>query len=115
MAEDIKALDYSFEEVGKHLKSSKKRYIWKFLLSQATHNVVCDTSVVSNKVKIQLNGKVVKETDVWAGQGFQHKFSVDGHECIIIQEGDRFELRIDNKIFLHLLNQEKAKKEFKNH
>ena len=87
MAEDIKALDYSFEEIGKHMKSSKKRYTWKLLVKEAVRSIVCDTSVVSNKVKISVDGKVIGMSDLWAGYGFQYKFDFEGHDCIIIQEG----------------------------
>lgn len=90
MAEEITALDYSFEEVGKHVKSSKKRYIWRFCIREKTHTVVCDTSMVSNKIKLVIDGTPILETDIWAGQGFQHKFTIEGADCHLLQSGDRF-------------------------
>lgn len=90
MAEEVIAVDYSFEEVGKHLKGSKHRYVWTFHLAGRIHTLMCDASIVSSKVKIQANGKWILETDLWAGQAFQHSFALQGSHCIILQQGDRF-------------------------
>lgn len=40
---------------------------------------------------------------------FSKTFDIDSSSCTIIQHGDRFELRIDNQVFSHLLDVEKNK------
>lgn len=46
------------------------------------------------------------------GAAFQFPFSVDGNNLNIIQQGESFELRINNQVFTHLWQQEKTKSEF---
>lgn len=43
---------------------------------------------------------------------FQYPFTVDGVNANIIQQGDNFELRINNLVFSHLYNQERTRQEF---
>ena len=113
MSEEVLAVDYEFEEVGKHVKGSKKRYIWKIQIKGQLHDIVCDTSLVSSKVKISVDGKAIYDSDVWAGNTFQHAFVFRECHCVIIQQGERFELRVNNKAFMHMLNQQKTSQAFK--
>lgn len=55
-------LDYICEEVGKHVKASKKRYTWHFMLNKKKNILICDTSLVSGKVKLMLNGHILYAT-----------------------------------------------------
>ena len=43
---------------------------------------------------------------------FQHPFTLDGYSMNILQQGDTFELRVNNKVFSHLYNQVKTNTEF---
>ena len=70
-------------------------------------------SIVSGKIKLTVNNKVLQNSELISGLVFQHSFILDGCNCIVLQQGDNIEFRINNKAFLHLLNQEKTKKEFK--
>lgn len=101
----IKALDYIVEDVGKHLKSSKKRYLWKFSLSNVSHTLVLDASIITGKVKLTLDGKVLVAGDLSSNVSFQHHFKVDEFAMIILQQSTDFELRINNQTFIHLLGQ----------
>ena len=38
---------------------------------------------------------------------FQFPFQVENNQCIIVQHGEQFELRINNQVFSHLYNQGK--------
>lgn len=93
------------EEVGKHLKGSKKRYFWTFELSGKRHRVVLDSSMLSGKVKLELDGKVIVDQEISMGTAFQHPFTLDGFSLNVLQQGDNFEFRINNKVFSHLYNQ----------
>lgn len=40
---------------------------------------------------------------------FSHQFEIDDLTCIVIQYGEKFELRIDNQSFNHLYDLQKSK------
>ena len=46
------------------------------------------------------------------GAAFQFPFTLEGNNLNIIQQGETFELRINNQVFTHLWQQEKNKSEF---
>ena len=48
-----------------------------------------------------------------ANTSFQYPFKLDQVAFNLIQQGDNFELRINNKAFSHMYNQMKTNKEFK--
>lgn len=46
------------EDVGMTIKSSKKKYTWEFNLNGEKHNVVLYDSKISNRRKVEADGKV---------------------------------------------------------
>lgn len=54
----IEAIDYRVEGVGKHLKASKTRYLWVLCANKRLYNVAIDSSLVSGKIQLAINGKV---------------------------------------------------------
>ena len=72
-------------------------------------------SLISGKVQLSVNRKVIYTSQMIVGSVFQHSFVLDGCQCLVLQQGECIELRINNKAYLHLLNQTKTKKQFKNH
>lgn len=101
------------EEVGKHVKGSKKRYCWEIALRDKAHNIVLDFSFLSGKIKITVDRKILLENELPADVAFQYPFNLDGFALNIIQQGESFELRINNKVFSHLYTQQKTNTEFK--
>ena len=57
--EQIKAIRFDMEEVGKHVKGSKKRFTWDISLKDKLHTIVLDFSFMSGKVKITVDRKVL--------------------------------------------------------
>jgi len=55
---DIKNFVYREEEVGKTIKSSKKMYVWEFVLDEIPHKFELFDSKLSGKKKIIRNGMV---------------------------------------------------------
>jgi Fas apoptotic inhibitory molecule (FAIM1) len=106
-------LRFDVEDVGKHVKGSKKRYCWDFSLNGRAHSLVLDFSFISGKVKITVDRKILLENDLPADVSFQYPFKLDGFALNIIQQGDSFELRINNKVFSHLYTQQRTNAEFK--
>lgn len=107
--------------------SSKKKYIWRYEIAGKEHRIELEYSLLSGKRKIFQDGKVLYEGNQLLscfseiitfllyrvlGAAFQFPFSVDGNNLNIIQQGESFELRINNQVFTHLWQQEKTKSEF---
>lgn len=99
--------------MGKHVKGSKKRYCWEIALKDKHHAIVLDFSFISGKIKITVDRKILLENELPADVSFQYPFTLDGFALNIIQQGESFELRINNKVFSHLYTQQRTNTEFK--
>lgn len=113
MIEQIQALRFDIEEVGKHVKASKKRFTWELALKDKHHSIVLDFSFISGKVKITVDRKILLENELPSNVSFQYPFTLDGFALNVIQQGETFELRVNNKVFTHLYNQQKTNTEFR--
>jgi hypothetical protein len=105
MSLDIKNLSHVEQDVGKTIKSTKKHFIWEFLLDGKTHKIELYDSRLSGKKKLIKDGQVFKE--VQEDIAFSKSFEIGKHSCTIIQHGDKYELRVDNQSFGHLMDLEK--------
>ena len=95
----------------KYLKySSKKQYIWEFQINGEPQKIELFDSKLSGKKKVLKNGIV--ECELVCDESFFRNFSLNGHNCTIIQCGEKNELRIDNQTFEHLYNLERNKQFF---
>lgn len=113
MAEErIRAINYNVEEIGKYMKSSKKRFEWVIGLNKKTHTITLDFSFISGKVKVVIDGRVILENEIPVNTSFQYPFTLDGFALNLIQQGQSCELRVNNKVFSHLYIQEKTEQEF---
>ena len=92
------------------LKSSKKQYIWEFQLNGEPQKIELFDSKLSGKKKVLKNGIV--ECELVCDESFFRNFTLNGHNCTIIQCGDKNELRIDNQTCDHLYNLERNKQFF---
>ena len=92
------------------LKSSKKQYIWEFQLNGEPQKIELFDSKLSGKKKVLKNGIV--ECELVCDESFFRNFTLNGHNCTILQCGDKNELRIDNQTFDHLYNLERNKQFF---
>ena len=107
MAATIKNLFYSEKDIGATLKLTKRQFIWEFDLNGSHQRLELLDSRVTRKKRLYKNGVSILETT--ENGNFIHNFEIDGHACIIIQYGDKIELRIDNQSFTHLYNLQKNK------
>lgn len=82
-------------------------------LRDKAHTIVLDFSFLSGKIKITVDRKILLENELPADVAFQYPFNLDGFALNIIQQGESFELRINNKVFSHLYTQQKTNTEFK--
>jgi uncharacterized membrane protein len=59
----VRALKFEVVDVGRHIKSSKKRYFWSLSIGERFYNFLLDDSVVSGKSKLSINGKIFHQTE----------------------------------------------------
>lgn len=107
MSLDLKNLSHVERDVGQHIKSSKKHFIWEFLLDGKSHKIELYDSRISGKKKLLKDGQVWKEVE--EDVAFSKTFEIGKHSCTIIQHGEKYELRIDNQSFNHLMDLERNK------
>ena len=110
MALNLTNLVYSEKDIGATLKISKRQFIWEFDLNGSSQHIELLDSRFSRKKRLYKNG--VNILDTTETGNFIHNFEIDGHPCVIIQYGDKIELRIDNQSFTHLYNLQKNKELF---
>ena len=93
--------------MGKHIKGSKKRFLWVVTIGERVYNFVLDDSVVSGKSKLSINGKVFHEIEQASLRRckYNHSFIIDGCLFNLIEMEDNYEMRINNNLFSHLLAQ----------
>lgn len=111
--QQIQALRFEIDQVGKHVKGSKKRFTWDIALKDKHHTIVLDFSFISGKVKITVDRKILLENELPSNVSFQYPFTLDGFALNIIQQGQTFELRLNNKVFSHLYTQQRTNTQFK--
>ena len=110
MALNLTNLFYSEKDIGATVKITKRQFIWEFDLNGSSQRIELLDSRFSKKKRLFKNGVSILNT-IEDGN-FIHNFEIDGHPCVIIQYGDKIELRIDNQSFTHLYNLQKNKQMF---
>jgi hypothetical protein len=112
MSLDIKNLSHVEQDVGQHIKSTKKHFVWEFLLDGRPHKIELYDSRVSGKKKLIKDGQIFKEVE--GDVAFNKTFEIGKHSCTIIQHGEKYELRIDNQSFSHMMDLERNRVYFSN-
>ena len=110
MSLNLTNLFYSEKDIGATLKISKRQFIWEFELNGSSQRIELLDSRFSRKKRLYKNGLNILDTTETGN--FIHNFEIDGHACVVIQYGDKIELRIDNQSFTHLYNLQKNKELF---
>lgn len=94
---------------------SKKKYKWHFTLADKEHRLELEFSYLSGKRKLELDGRPLHDSTYISSQtyrmlssSFQYPFTLEGFALNVIQQGDSFELRINNKVFSHLYTNRKV-------
>lgn len=109
---DIKNLNHFERDVAKHIKSTKKQFIWEFTLDGKLHKIELFDSRITGKKKVIKDGLILMQTEDEVA--FIKTFDVGKHHCTLIQHGEKYELRIDNQSFNHLMDLERNKIYFTN-
>ena len=110
MSLNITNLSYLEENIGLNIHMSKRQFIWKFDLNGTPQEIKLLDSRLSNKKRLYKNDNMILNTK--SKKNFSHEFEIDGHTCLIIEDADKFELRLDNQSFTHIYNWQKNKQMF---
>lgn len=97
MSKHVKFISFDKLNVGKHVKSTKKKFTWKFELNNQEHQVDMYCSRVTGRRKVLLNGDIRYESNALGGIGITYPFRFERSIIMVVQTGDcDFDLRIDN-------------------
>ena len=98
------------EEVGKNIKSTKKKYTWIFEISKVSYCCELYVSMLSHKRKVVINGKTLLMKTLNAkDQNFQWTHVIKGFEISIRQYNSIYLLFIEGQDFTYLMNSQKER------
>lgn len=103
MPTGVRALYFEELNIGKRIKSSKKKFAWKLELDGLEFSVELYISSWSKKVKVIVNGDIKHSAQRTSGSTFSCPVRIRSHELVVVQLGDLFDLRIDNVSFHSLI------------
>ncbi|CAG9319931.1 unnamed protein product [Blepharisma stoltei] len=99
MSKNFKPLLHDSYNVGKHIKSSKKRFTWKFELDGQEHVVDLYVSKISGKRKVLVDGDIKIQAKKSAIYG-SYPLKIGRHNLLINEQIDSvFDLQVDNCSF----------------
>ena len=108
MSKKFKPLAYEVTNVGRHIKSTKKKYLWKLELDNKEYEITLYISKLSSKRKILLNGdihSIEKRSSTTFGS---YPLRVGSHNLLVFEVDDnKFDLRVDNLSFEATYNSQK--------
>lgn len=108
MSKNFKPLAFDKCNVGKRIKSTKKKFLWRFELDNKEYEVILFLSKLSGKRKILLNGDIhttAKRSSTVFGS---YPLRIGSHSLLVFEVDDnKFDLRINNMSFEATFNSQK--------
>lgn len=96
----ISPLQFEQDNIGKRIKSSKKKYTWHFAVDADVHYVELFVSSLSGKRKLLLDGNVIMQQGTSAL--LNYSFTVGGASCTAVTVNGQYDLEIQGKLFSRL-------------
>lgn len=59
-------------------------------MGETLNTIQCNVSIVTGKIRLTFNGKILADADMTNGHLFQYSFVLDGYCFLIIQQGSEF-------------------------
>jgi hypothetical protein len=107
---DIKDLRFQQANVGNIFSSSKTQIIWDFILDGQKRKIEIQHSRLTGKRIIFLDGNEILKTHKFT-YDFSFTFFIEKHHINVIQVSpESYDLKLDNLLFSHLMNEEKLGK-----
>lgn len=109
MYRNFKALEFQKTKVGKRIKSTKVRFLWKFELDKKEFQIELYLSRISGKRTIKLNGDVYT-TEKKSSAAYGNYPVKLGKRIVVVYEAEdnKFDLRVENLSFDAYYNAHKA-------
>lgn len=111
VADDVVALTFEEEAVGKLVSQSKRRYKWLIALAGQPYEIVLASTYCSGKRRILVNGKLEHEETTFRANSFKYSWMLQNHSLSIMPTwavGETvyrsFVLSIDGRPFDTILN-----------
>lgn len=105
----VSNLRFTQEEIGGFFRQSKCVYTWRFTLDNVRRTVVLEHSKLTGKRVIIFDQKELVRTNKYT-YSFRYFFAIDKHNILIHQSNTSYEMKIDDKSFQSLINQEKLER-----
>lgn len=105
----VKNLRYSEEDVGTFFPKSKTIFTWKFTLDGVPRTVILEHSRLKGKRRVILDNKDLVNYLKYT-YNFTYHFTIDKYNLDIIQDGNKYILKIEGITFQKLLNQQKLER-----
>jgi len=102
----IKTVSFEVIDLGKLMKKSKKKFAWKFSIDGIPNHIELIVSYYSGKKVIIHNGVNIYEGKKKMDSHFSFPFQIEVNMCSITQNGDHYELKINNQSFDQLYEQQ---------
>ena len=87
------------ENVGRMIKTSKKRYTWTFKIDSKDYAVVYTRSNMSGKDRVEVNGQMVYQKQEYVRSPINITFQADDNILVLVEYADAFKLFINSKDF----------------
>lgn len=101
MPEELTPINFTIDNIGKTVKSSKKQFIWKLSNKSTKIEITLTKSSLTRKIRIFVSGRCIYEEKRFTGNKFSHDFCFQGHDFSITQTLNSFNLIYDNRSFDH--------------
>ena len=88
--------------IGELVRKSKTRTSWHFILDDIQYVFELEHSKVTGKKRINRNNCLIYETA--SRSPFEYELRIGEHILAFAQNGDGFDLRIDNESFMYVYN-----------
>ncbi|CAD8111761.1 unnamed protein product [Paramecium primaurelia] len=99
----IKAINSSEQEVGRNVKSSKKKYIWKFSIDNVDQEIVLLISSLSGKKEVRYNGRPIhQESSLFCD--FRYLYKIQNCLVTIAPRYESYQLYLNNIPFAEYFN-----------
>lgn len=99
MRKQVRSINMTIENIGRLIKSSKKKYTWEFKVDHRDYCIIYTRSTMSGKDKIILNGQIIYQHQSLMRNPLHFVFKADDNEFLLTEYEQTFKLFINSKDF----------------
>lgn len=111
VSKKFRAHDYTEENVGRMIKSSKQKYTWKFDVHGKRCHLILKVSKVTNNYSVEVNEQLVYKGNKTYDNKFEFKIKIEDVNLLIRNIDNEYNLYIDKIPFVDFYYDDKAIKE----